>query len=72
MILSWAWWHTLSTWEAEADRSEFEASLDYKVNSKTTRATQRNTALKNQKDLKQTNNIKKKIWLFFQNKIQMC
>lgn len=52
--------------------SEFEASLDYKVNSKTTRATQRNTALKNQKDLKQTNNIKKKIWLFFQNKIQMC
>ena len=37
-----------STWEAEEGR-EFEASLVYRVSSKTTRATQRNLVLKNQK-----------------------
>ena len=30
-----------STWEAEASRSEFEASLVYRVSSRITRATQR-------------------------------
>jgi hypothetical protein len=30
------------TWEAEAGRSEFEASLAYRVSSKTAKATQRN------------------------------
>jgi hypothetical protein len=37
-----------STWEAEAGRqvSEFEASLVYKVSSRTTRATQRNPVSK--------------------------
>ena len=37
-----------STWEAEEGR-EFEASLVYRLSSKTTRATQRNLILKNQK-----------------------
>jgi hypothetical protein len=38
-----------STWETEAGRSlssEFKASLDYKVSSRTARATQRNTVSK--------------------------
>jgi hypothetical protein len=35
-------WHTHSTWEAEAGGSEFEASLVYKVHSRTARATQKN------------------------------
>jgi hypothetical protein len=40
-----------STWEAEGGgfRSEFEASLVYKVSSWTARATQRNPVSKNQK-----------------------
>jgi hypothetical protein len=45
-----------STWEAERGRwiSEFEASLIYKVSSRTARATQRNPVLKNQKNKKKT------------------
>jgi hypothetical protein len=35
-----------STWEAEAAGSEFEASLVYRVSSRTARATQRNPVLK--------------------------
>jgi hypothetical protein len=39
-----------STWEAEARWiSEFEASLVYRVSSRTARATQRNPVSKNQK-----------------------
>jgi hypothetical protein len=39
-----------STWEAEAGRiSEFEASLVYKVSSRTARAIQRNPVLKKPK-----------------------
>ena len=39
---------TLSTWEAEAGRFlEFEASLVYKVSSKTARAIKRNPVSKN-------------------------
>jgi hypothetical protein len=40
---------TFSTWEAEGGRqiSEFEASLVYKVSSRTAKATQRNTVSKN-------------------------
>jgi hypothetical protein len=40
--------------------SEFEASLDYKVSSRTGRATQRNPVSENQKTNKQTNNNNKK------------
>jgi hypothetical protein len=36
-----------STWEAEAGEFEFEASLVYRVSSRTARATQRNPVLKN-------------------------
>jgi hypothetical protein len=36
----------LSTWEAEAGKSEFKASLVYRVSSKTARATQRNPVSK--------------------------
>ena len=43
----------LSTQEAEADGSEFKASLVYRVNSRTTKTTQRNPVLKNKS--KQTN-----------------
>jgi hypothetical protein len=39
--------------------SEFEASLVYRVSSRTARATQRNPALKNQKPTNQTN---KQMW----------
>jgi hypothetical protein len=38
-----------STWEAEADGFEFEASLVYKVSSRTAGAIQRNPVSKNQK-----------------------
>jgi hypothetical protein len=42
-----------STWEAEAGRfSEFEASLVYRVSSRTARATQRNPVSKNKKQTK--------------------
>jgi hypothetical protein len=37
--------------------SEFEASLVYKVSSRTARDTQRNPALKNQKKKKKTNKV---------------
>jgi hypothetical protein len=37
--------------------SEFEASLVYKVSSRTARATQRNPVSKNQKPTKQTKNM---------------
>jgi hypothetical protein len=37
-----------STWEAEADISEFEASLVYRVSSRTARTAQRNPVSKNQ------------------------
>ena len=40
------------TWEAEAGISEFEASLVYRVSSRTARATQRNPVSENQ-----TNNL---------------
>ena len=44
--------HTFNprTWEAEAGRQicEFEASLVYRVSSRTAKATKRNTVLKNQ------------------------
>jgi hypothetical protein len=42
-----------STLEAEAGRSEFEASLVYRVTSRTARATQRNPVLKTNKPTKQ-------------------
>jgi hypothetical protein len=46
-----------STPEAEAGwTSEFEASLVYKVSSRTARAIQRNPVLENQKPAKQTKN----------------
>jgi hypothetical protein len=38
-----------STWEADRRISEFEASLVYKVSSRTARAIQRNPVSKNQK-----------------------
>ena len=51
-----------STWEAERGRriSEFEASLVYKVSSRTARAIQRNPVSKNQKK-KKTKKKNKKI-----------
>ena len=39
-----------STWEAEAGRSEFEASLVYSISSRTARATQRNPVWKNKRE----------------------
>ena len=36
-----------STWEAEAGRSEFKASLVYRISFRTARVTQRNCVLKN-------------------------
>jgi hypothetical protein len=44
--------------------SEFEASLVYKVSSRTAKAIQRNPVSKNKKTNKQTN--KKELWLLFQ------
>jgi hypothetical protein len=42
-----------STWEAEAGKiSEFEASLVYRVSSRTARATQRNPVSKNKNKTK--------------------
>jgi hypothetical protein len=41
-----------STWEAEAGGFEFEASLVYRVSSRTAKATQRNPVSKNQKKKK--------------------
>jgi hypothetical protein len=41
--------------------SEFEASLVYKVSSRTARATQRNPVLKNQKQTNKQNNNNKKV-----------
>jgi hypothetical protein len=41
-----------SIWEAEAWISEFEASLVYRVSSRTARAIQRNPVLKNKNMLK--------------------
>ena len=38
-----------STWEAEADRSEFKAILVYRVSSRTVRATLRNPVSKSSK-----------------------
>jgi hypothetical protein len=46
--------------------SEFEASLVYKVSSRTARATQRNPVLKNQKN-KQTKTGKGPGWFFNRN-----
>jgi hypothetical protein len=42
-----------SSWEAEAGGSEFEASLVYKVTSRTVKPTQRNPVSKNKKIQKQ-------------------
>jgi hypothetical protein len=50
------------TWEAEAGISEFEASLVYRVSSRTDRTIQRNPVLKNKKQNKtnkQTNDQKR-------------
>jgi hypothetical protein len=41
-----------STQEAEAGRSQFEASLGYRASSSTVKATQRNPVLKSQKKKK--------------------
>jgi hypothetical protein len=54
--------------------SEFEASLVYKVSSRTARAIQRNPVLKNKQTNKQTNKNKTKtkilnILLLFKNKL---
>jgi hypothetical protein len=46
-----------STWEAEADQFEFEASLVYRVSSRKARAIQRNPVLKKAKQ--QTKNKNK-------------
>ena len=51
-----------STWEAEAGRlSEFQASLVYKVSSRTVRAIQRNPVSKKQNKTKQTNKQKRQL-----------
>jgi hypothetical protein len=42
-----------STWEAEAGEVEFEASLIYRVSSRTARATQRNPVSKKKKKKKE-------------------
>jgi hypothetical protein len=55
-----------STWEAEAGgflSSRPEASLVYKVSSRTARAIQRNPVLKKKKDKKATNRLGKDIFL---------
>jgi hypothetical protein len=70
LLFSREWWHmplNPSTWEAEAGGflssggrgrriSEFEASLVYKVSSRTARATQRNPVSKNQNQPNKTPN----------------
>jgi hypothetical protein len=48
-----AWWHTPlipAFWRQRQAISEFEASLVYKVSSRTARATQRNPVSKNQRE----------------------
>jgi hypothetical protein len=55
-----------STWVAEAGRFELEASLVYKVSSRTARATQRNPVLK-----KQTNKKDQKKRYFLTSSIKM-
>jgi hypothetical protein len=49
-----------STWEAEAGRFEFEASLVYRVSSRTARAIQRNPVSKQNKQNKTKQNKKQK------------
>jgi hypothetical protein len=49
-----------STWEAEAGGFEFEASLVYRVSSRTAKATQRNPVSKNQKKKKKKKERKKR------------
>jgi hypothetical protein len=52
-----------STWEAEAGGfSEFEASLVYRVSSRTARATQRNPVSKNKQKKKKKKKKKKPTW----------
>jgi hypothetical protein len=46
-----------STWETGRWISEFEASLVYRVSSRTARATQRNPVSKNNKETKNKNKI---------------
>jgi hypothetical protein len=49
-----------STWEAEAGRFEFEASLIYRVSFRTSRATQRNPVLKKPKPKRNQTKQKKR------------
>ena len=48
-----------STWEAGRQTYEFEASLVYRVSSRTARATQKNPVLENKQTNKKQNNNKK-------------
>jgi hypothetical protein len=55
-----------STWEAEAGgflSSEFEASLVYRVSSRTARAIQRNPVSKNKNKKQKQTNKKELLWL---------
>ena len=54
-----------STWEAEAGRlSEFQASLVYKVSSRTVRAIQRNPVSKNKNNKVDRGAVKLSLWQF--------
>jgi hypothetical protein len=55
-----AWWHTPLIPALGKQISEFEASLVYKVSSRTARATQKNPVSKNQKKKKKKKEKKKK------------
>jgi hypothetical protein len=58
-FLSQAWWHTQHSGGRGRRISEFEASLVYKVSSRTARAIQRNPVSKNHKNKQQQQQQKK-------------
>lgn len=61
---TWAWWDTplmaASGRQRQVELCEFEASLTYRVNSRTARATQRDSVSQNKTPSTQTNKSQKK------------
>jgi hypothetical protein len=85
-VSSWAWWHTplvpaLGGWGGGGGRgrqiSEFEASLVYKVSSRTARAIQRNPVSNNNnnnnnKELHGLQGFKKNVQIFTSSFLKSC